>query len=192
MGTNVIICQRNNKLPAGLFKGTEVFVEEYEIYAMYRGRCILFEELPSMEKRFFVREYLADKAGQKFIREELGITGFESAFRQWLFCKFGAIDGEPDLLDGKVIPDLYNSACDRKNCPGRGVFCGQGSRLKRHDVETLHELVSGYSVKQMADHLHLSDSAIKSRIEKLKERMEVPNVAALAAKAVELGIYPIQ
>lgn len=191
MGTNVIIYAGTNKLPAGLFKGTEIFVEDYEIYAMYQGQCMAFENLPSMEKRAFLNEYLLDKEGQKFIKEKLGVTGFESGFKQWLYCKFGAMDGEPDLLNGKITPDKFNSACHRKDCPGRGVFCGQASGLKSHDVETLHEVVTGYPVKQIADHLNLSDAAVKSRIEKLKERMEVPNTAALAAKSAGLGICPV-
>ena len=172
MGTNVIIYAGTNKLPAGLFKGTEVFVEDYEIYAMYQGQCMAFENLPSMEKRAFLNEYLLDKEGQKFIKEKLGITGFESAFKQWLFCKFGDMDGDPDYFDGKITPDKYNSVCTRKDCPGRGVFCGQASGLKSRDVETLHEFVTGYPVKQIADHLSLSTAAVKSRVEKLKEKME--------------------
>lgn len=190
MGTNVVINGENSKLPAGLFIGTEVFVKDREIYAIYQGRCLPFENLPSMEKRVFLDEYLTDKNGQKFIKEKLGVAGFESGFKQWLYCKFGALDGEPDFFNGKITPDAFNSACYRKSCPGRGVFCGRSSGLKSRDVETLNEFIAGNSVKQMAGHLNLSDSAVKSRMEKLKERMEVPNSAALAAKVVGLGINP--
>ncbi|WP_294141638.1 LuxR C-terminal-related transcriptional regulator [uncultured Sanguibacteroides sp.] len=191
MGTNVVIDEGNNKFPAGLFTGTEVFVKGYEIYAMHQGQCLLFQNLPSMEKRLFVDQYIMDKEGQRFIRDILGITGFESGFKRWLFCKFGSLDGDPDCIDGRITPDQYNSACLKINCPGRGIFCGQSSGLKSRDVETLHEFVAGYPVKQIADHLSLSKAAVKSRVERLKEKLSASNGAALAAKAVVLGIQPL-
>ncbi len=188
METNVRNLGQSPNIPAGIFLGIELFAKDGKMHAIYKGIKIEFEYLPSVEKRKFLDLYIADKEGQKFIREELGITGFESGFKQWLFCKFGSLDGDPDLVDGQITPDSYNSACRRTNCPGRGKFCGTTVGLKDYEVETLRELKSGKTAKEIASTLNVSVSAVKSRVEKLKERFAVANGVALIASVTELGI----
>ena len=94
METNLGQIGQSANIPAGIFSGTEIFAHRGELYAIYNGVRILFQDLPSMEKRNFVEMYMKDKEGQEFIRKQFGITGFESGFRQWLFCKFGPLDGQ--------------------------------------------------------------------------------------------------
>ena len=98
MRTNVDNFREGSNIPAGIFQGTEVFACDNVIYAIHEGQGMRFEELPSKEKRQFLDEYLMDKEGQRFIRDTFGIVGFESGFKKWLFCKFGSLDGDPDLV----------------------------------------------------------------------------------------------
>ncbi len=179
---------QSSKVPAGIFTGTELFALDGQMYALQNGNCTLFTDLPSMEKRKFIDLYLADKEGQKFIQKTFGITGFESGFSKWLFCKFGSLDGDPDNIDGQISPDSYNSACSRTDCPGRGKFCGTSTKIKGYEVETIRELKTGKTAIQAADTLCISESAVKSRISNLKEKLNVANIAALIATATELGI----
>ena len=188
MNTNVSNLRSSSNIPAGFFSGTEIFVFAEKIYALRNGCLIAFENLPSMEKRQFLNLYLRDKEGQKFIHDTFGIEGFESGFKKWLFCKFGSLDGEPDFIDGKITPDAYNAVCLDVNCPGRGKFCGNAVGLKGYEIETLRELKSGKTSKEIASVLHVSVPAVKSRIEKLKERFTAANVVALIASVTELGI----
>lgn len=188
METKVSNLEHSSKVPAGFFVGTEIFAHQEQIYAVKNGCLTLFEDLPSMEKRQFIDVYLQDKEGQRFIRDTFGIVGFESGFKKWLFCKFGSLDGDPDTLDGKITPDVYNSVCTKTDCPGRGKFCGGESSLKGYEVETLRELKAGKTAKEIADVLNVSVPAVKSRIEKLKERFAVANVVALIATVTELGV----
>lgn len=188
METNVQHFGQSANIPAGIFSGTEIFAHSGEIYAIYKGSRILFQDLPSMEKRNFIEMYMKDKEGQEFIRRQFGITGFESAFKQWLFCKFGALDGNPDSIDDQITPDIYNSACQRTDCPGRSKICGNNIALKGHQIETLRELKLGKTAKEIADSLCISEPAVKSRIEKLKDIFNVPNAVALIVIATELGI----
>ena len=188
METNVQHFGQSANIPAGIFSGTEIFAHRGELYAIYNGVRILFQDLPSMEKRNFVEMYMKDKEGQEFIRKQFGITGFESGFRQWLFCKFGALDGDPDSIDYQITPDTYNSACQRTDCPGRGKICGSDIALKSHEIATLRELKSGKTAKEIADSLCISEPAVKSRIEKLKDKFNVTNAVALIGIVTELGI----
>ena len=52
----------------------------------------------------------------------------------------------------------------------------------------MRELKSGKTAKEIADVLHVSVPAVKSRIEKLKEMFNAANVVALIATATELGV----
>lgn len=188
MRTNVDNFKACSNIPAGIFRGTEVFVHGNTIYAIHEGQRVRFEELPGRKKRVFLDEYLKDKDGQRFIRDTFGIVGFESGFKKWLFCKFGSLDGDPDAVDERVTPDVYNSACGRTDCPGRGKFCGTGTGLKGYEVDTLREVMAGRTMNEVADRLCVSVATVKSRVERLKERHEVANVVALAVLATELGI----
>lgn len=188
METNVRQNGQSAKIPAGIFSGTELFAHNGEIYAMYNGTNLLFQDLPGMEKRNFVEMYMKDREGQEFIRKQFGITGFESGFKKWLFCKFGSLDGAPDSIDEKITPDTYNSACLRTDCPGRGKICGNNVALKGYQIDTLKALKSGKTAKEIADELCVSESAVKSRIERLKAIFKVANVVALIATVTELGI----
>lgn len=189
MSTNVTIIEKGSKcIPAGIFAGTEVFVKDGKIYAMYEGRRVCFEDLPSREKRSFRNQFLKDKVSTNFIRKHFGINGLEECFRQWLFCKFGAMDGYPDYFNDKIIPDSYNSACQKTGCPGRGVICGKESKLKSYEVDTLRFLKMGKNIEEVANELCVTVPAIKSRIRKMKETFNVSNLVALISIATELGV----
>lgn len=188
METNVQHFGQSANIPAGIFSGTELFAHNGEMYAIYRGTRMLFQDLPGMEKRNFAEMYMNDKEGQEFIRKLFGITGFESGFKKWLFCKFGSLDGDPDSINGNINPDIYNSACLRTDCPGRGKICGCDLGLKGYEVETIRELKAGKTIKEVADVLCVSEPAIKSRLEKLKYKFNATNIVALIAAVTELGI----
>ena len=188
MKTKLANCEESSKIPAGIFLGTELFSCDGKMYAISYGVRMSFEDLPGSDKRSFIEMYIEDKEGQDFIRKHFGITGFEAGFKKWLFCKFGALDGEPDSINGRVTPDTFNSACVKTNCPGRGKFCGFLSGVKGYELETIHALKAGKTASQIADSLSLSVPAVKSRIERLKEKFQVVNVAALIATVTELGI----
>lgn len=188
METNVQQNGQSANIPAGIFLGTEIFAQGGEIYAIRNGVRQLFESLPGAEKRSFLSMYMADKDGQQFIRTRFGIVGFESGFKKWLFCKFGSLDGNPDSIDGRITPDTYNSACHQTDCPGRGKICSCSAGLKGYEIDTLRELKVGLTAKEVANKLNVSEAAVKSRIERLKERFNVTNVVALIATITELGI----
>ncbi len=188
METNLRQFGQSANLPAGIFSGTELFARNGQMYAMYNGTRMKFEDLPGMEKRNFIQMYLEDKEGQDFIRKQFGIVGFESGFKQWLFCQFGSLDGDPDFVDEKITPDQYNSACLKIDCPGRGKFCSKAIGLKSYEVETIRELKTGKTAKEVASKLNVSEAAVKSRIEKLKDRYNVTNIVALIAMLAELGV----
>ena len=77
-----------------------------------------------------------------------------------------------DAIAGHVIVDVYKR---------------QG--LKGYEVDTLREVMAGWTMNEVADRLCVSVATVKSRVEKMKERHAVTNVVALAVMATELGIW---
>lgn len=188
MSTKLPILNQNNRIPAGIFTGTEIFAYKGQIYGIHQGTRMLFQDLPGMEKRNFIQMYIEDKAGQTFIQKHFGIIGFESGFKQWLFCKFGSLDGNPDYINGDITPDSFNSACKRTDCPGRGRFCGTVSGLNGAHIETIKQITAGKTIKETANALNLSIPAVKSRLEKIKLVLAASNIVTVGVKATELGI----
>ena len=91
MRTNVDNFREGSNIPAGIFRGTEVFACDNVIYAIHEGQRMRFEELPGKEKRQFLDEYLMDKEGQRFIRDAFGIVGFESDLKSGYSVSSGAL-----------------------------------------------------------------------------------------------------
>ena len=74
METNVQHFGQSANIPAGIFSGTELFAHNGDMYAIYNGTSILFQDLPSMEKRNFIEVYMQDKEAQEFIRKQFGTS----------------------------------------------------------------------------------------------------------------------
>lgn len=183
METNLKQTGQNPKLPAGMFVGVELFAHQGQIYAIYQGKCMQFNELPVALQKYFFDAFSEDKKAHLFFRT----MGMQLDFQQWLFCRFGALDGEPDLVRGKVNPDRFNNVCLKMSCPGRGRICSKLG-LKSYQVATLKELKTGKSMKEVAEALCVSEHTVKSRVENMKVMFNATNIVALMATAVDFGL----
>lgn len=185
METNV------TKFPAGIMGDIEAFCFDNKKYLIIDGIKTRFQNAPGHVQRIFVNGFMADDSFRNWLKST-GITGFIPGFEKWFFCKFGAYDSQPDVVNGKLIPDRYNSACSDYNCEMRGKFCGNlPFRIRSYEVQTLQYLMSGYSAEQTAAKCFVSIPGIKSRIEKLKEETGARNTAHLVSIATTWGIQPI-
>lgn len=188
MSTNLQNREQATKLPAGVVgKGIEAFWYNNEKWLIYKGHSMRFIEASITIQNMIVMCFRMDKESRTVLTK-MGITKFHEQFDTWYKCVVGALDHEPDILNDQLRADVYNSSCQNFECHWRGLLCGRASGLRSHDVQTIIELQRGLTAQQIANQLHLSVAAIKSRIEKLKLKLGVPNTAALVARASELGI----
>ena len=63
----------------------------------------MFNAASAADRREYLNEFLRDKRAQDILKDDFKITGFESAYKQYLFCKCGA--------------------CNRDNCPCHRQLC---------------------------------------------------------------------
>jgi hypothetical protein len=181
--------QKNNinTIPAGIFEGIEAFWHAGEKWLMMDGTKMRFDAAPLKLRNMIANQFLGDKPSQEILRKQ-GITAFSAAFDMWYRCVIGALDSTPDFINGHFTADSFNYACDDQVCQFRGKLCGRASGLNSIDVQTLTALKRGDNFRQTAASLYVSEPGLKSRVTKLRQKLEARNIAALTARAAEIGI----
>jgi len=187
MKTNIMQKEQTKKLPAGILEGTEAFWHKSEKWVIHEGRTMLFHDTPGKVQRAFAVAFMNDTRSRTYLRR-IGVNKFSSAFNMWYKCVIGALDKTPDFIDGKYTPDAYNNSCIDYDCPHRGKFCSLGPGLKNFEVQTVVALKKGKTIKDTATELFISEAGLKSRVEKLKQKLRAENMAQMIANAVEFGI----
>ena len=182
--------QNNNpgKLPAGIMQGTEAFWHNGEKWVIHEGQTMRFQLAPGVVQRTIANAFLNDGQSRMYIKNILGISVFSESLDTWYRCVVGALDETPDFVSGKLQPDAYNRQCADYNCPHRGKLCSLATGLKFYEVATINALKAGFSEEQTAALLYISLPGLKSRIEKMKEKLGATNMASMMARAVEIGI----
>lgn len=175
------------KLPAGILKGTEAFWYGGEKRLIHEGQSMKFSNAPVKLQNMIAETFLADTRSRDILRNE-GITKFSEAFDRWYRCVIGALDEAPDFNNGNLNADAYNHMCTDYSCPLRGKLCSLATGLKNFEVETIIALKLGHSIEETAQMLCISLPGLKSRIEKLKEKLNATNMASLIANASKIGI----
>ncbi len=179
-------------IPAGVLEGTEAFWIEEDLidqkWLIHNRQSMHYCEAPVKVQNQIAMMFLNDKKSKNYLENVLGITAFSKAFERWYKCVVGALDGTPDFVNGSLYPDAFNSSCKNYSCTDRGKLCSVKSGLKYYEVATLAMLKQGFTIDDTARKLYMSVPAIKSRIEKIKEKFETTNMASTIARACELGI----
>ena len=176
-----------NNIPAGIIEGTEAFWYADEKWLIHQGHVMKFMDAPIRIQNMIAMSFLKDKKSRAYLKK-IGCTAFSKAFDVWYKCIVGALDCTPDFSDGKFCPDAYNNRCLDNNCPHRGKFCSLGPALKNFEVATVEALKGGFTIKQTATLLFISPATLKSRLEKIKQKLNARNMASMMARATEIGI----
>jgi len=184
--TNLKQITLRNNIPAGFFSGTEAFWHENEKWVIADGTVKRFEDCDSRIKQPIWKAFIADQTSLAYLAK-MGVTKATETFDRWYRCVIGGLDHVPDF--GKTFtPDSYNNMCSDMQCPHRGRLCSRAVGLKNYEVQTLAAIKQGKSLELTASELCVSFPGMKSRVEKIKEKLHVLNMAALMARTVEIGI----
>ena len=187
METKLVKNHRLAIFPAGIIEGIEGFWHAGEKWVMVEGTKMKFEDAAGNVQRLFADAFMNDKPSQNYMKSH-GVMKFSEGFDWWFRCVVGAYDFEPDFNEGKFTPDSFNNTCTETDCVHRGKLCGRASGLNAVDMKTLLALKQGANFRQTADMLFVSEAGLKSRVTKLRQKVECNNTAALTARAAEIGI----
>jgi DNA-binding CsgD family transcriptional regulator len=178
---------KNKRIPAGIIEGTEAFWFDEEKWLIHQGEAMKFNEAPIKLRDMIAESFLCDTHSITYLKK-IGISGFVEGFEMWYRCVIGGIDENPDFVSDKLHADAFNNQCKDYDCPHRGKFCGRASGLNHIEVQTLSALKRGDNFRQTAASLYVSNAGLKSRVTKLRQKLEAKNTAALTARAAEIGI----
>lgn len=187
METKLQKTKNETRMPAGILNGTEAFWHDGQKWIIHEGHATRFEAAPIKVQNMIAEAFLADTEARRYLTR-IGCTAFSKAFDFWYRCKLGALDSIPDFINNNFTPDAYNSACTDYDCVHRGKFCSMASGLKNYEVKSLAALKEGYTVDEAAAQVYVSPAGMKSRVEKMKEKLGARNLPQLTAIAAELGI----
>lgn len=190
METKVLKKNKLAIIPAGIIEGIESFFDEEkkESWVIVDGKAMLFHKAPGNIQRMFAEAFMNDKKSREYLVKKMGITAFSEGFERWMRCIAGGLDHVPDFENGKFVADGFNNTCTDYECQHRGKFCSQKAGLQNHEVNTIRALKLGKSIAATASDLHVSKAGMKSRIEKIKIKLDASNMASMMAKAAEIGI----
>lgn len=167
------------ELPAGILSGFEIFVHQYQVFAMNEGNLLTYEQFPSSVKLSLNRAFTADR---KIVTQLWPSLGPTKAFVKWVECRFGPLDATPDvdLQTGELTPDDC-SYCSSTTCAGAGVLCKIPFNLKPYEVITVSLSNQGLSNKKIGAKVNRSDETIKSQLEKVRYKVGANGKTHLAS-----------
>lgn len=183
---------KNNKLaivPAGIMEGIEPFFYNDEKWVLLEGKASRFHDCPGTVQRLIANAFMNDTRSRKYLEKKMGITAFSEGFEWWYKCVVGGLDHVPDFdNNGDFTPDKFNNMCTNYQCPHRGEFCGLVNNLKDFEVRSIRALKAGRTIKEAAQSEFISVAAMKSRLLVIREKLKAPNMAAMIARATEMGV----
>lgn len=178
---------QSRNMPAGLFEGVEAFWHNGEKWILAAGHRMRFNDAPIKLRNMIANTFLHDEPSKTYFRK-IGVTGFSKAFDMWYRCVVGALDSTPDFIKGRYTPDQFNTACNDIDCPHRGKLCGAKTAINNQDIQTLTALAMGENFRNTAAYLYITEAGLKSRVTKLRQKLEAKNTPALTARAAQIGI----
>ncbi|NQU54057.1 MAG: hypothetical protein HQ522_16130 [Bacteroidetes bacterium] len=187
METKLVKKNRLAIIPAGIIEGIEAFWYNNEKWVIFEGKAKRFHEAPGQIQRLIADACRNDQRSLLYLKKK-GVVKFSDVFDLWYKCVVGDFECVPDFIDGKFTPDAYIHSCKDFTCVDRGRLCSLKPGLKHFEVATIIALKLGLSYEKTAVLLHISLAGFKSRVVKIREKLDAPNVTSMMAKATEMGI----
>lgn len=174
------------KFPAGIDEGFEIYLHENHLRVLQNGKRSEYVDLPDQKRELFRKEMSEGKN----VIESLRLMGCRSAEEMeitFVGCRFGAINGTPDLIAFKVIPDAPN--CEKiGHCPGYGYVCRIPDNLTRKEYEVARFIGMGKLDKEICILLDIALPTERTYIERISEKLHLNNRLEIALWAQNLGI----
>ena len=167
----------DQKIPAGIEdEGFEFFYSEKvkDIRCTHNGKTLNWSEIP--EKAFeIVSEDLAKHPDAVKALKDWNFHSPEEMLKQYIFCRFGRYDGNPDITeDGQVIESEYFDCGLRGKCKYEGKICSTvqvaNGELTKRETEILKEVAKNKLNKEIADILNISEHTVSSHIQNIQQK----------------------
>lgn len=148
----------NKLLPGILSDGVEFFLHEETIKVISSGRVMNFKDLP-----FSTIQLLREEIDRqpKVMAELIAMypDSENKRLEQFVKCRFGGLDYEPDLSRNGVQKGEWWDCPLRGNCTSEGILCKKvaynGYLLTSQDIRLLQLLSTNYTNEHIAETMNL-------------------------------------
>ncbi|WP_316851208.1 response regulator transcription factor [Pedobacter agri] len=182
---------KNSRLIAGLVdKAVEFFVHKNEVYCLHDGQRYSFEEIPQWIIDIVEMDMLKYPEALKALALWENLENDEH-IRQYIICRFGGIDDEPDIdVKGNVHEAEYFDCGLRGTCRHEGKLCTafkvEHGYLSKSELAVL-KLIS-LQDKAIADKLCISPETVHTHTQNIRIKTGLKSKVELAIFAQKKGI----
>ena len=156
MTTNV--SNHKGMYPGMLCSSTEFFVSENETKIIQSGRILPFCEI-SLGTMRVLEEAINEDINVKLELHDMHPFSKMKRIEQFARCRFGGLDFEGDIKEGKLQDGEYWACPHRGTCKSEGILCKlptyNAQRLTNQDVQLLQLTATNLTNEVIADKMKL-------------------------------------
>lgn len=168
-------------LPAGI-EGSGI-----EVYKDYQNKLFYIQDgikqsylmMPFEYRSVFRTEMDEDMDAKLVMKKDFNITDENKMEEMFVSCRYGNLDYQPDLLDGRLQHDAPH--CNNiLSCPGFGVICKipvtpSGKKLTRKEYHIISRISIGKQAKEIASEMNSSEATTRTHTQRIHAKLQVNN-----------------
>ena len=159
------------KIPAGLIDNSVEFFEyQNDARCIYNGQVYAFEDFPEYVTGKLLEDMEADTVALKSISEWPNLDD-DGRRRQWVLCRFGGFDVEPDIdKHGNIEHTEYFEYGFRGACKHEGKICRSIKVADRFLTKTELEVLKRLELpdKLIADEMNICIETVSSHWQNIR------------------------
>ena len=177
-------------MPGLIDNAVEFFVHDNEVKCLNNGTVYKYNEFPQWILNRIETDMLENPEALKALGkwENLAISDHK---RQYIYCRFGGADLEPDIdVNGEINHSEYFDCGFRGICKHEGKLCSSIKVDNGHLTKTEIKVLQNIELleKQIADKLNMSVLTVNSHTQNLREKTGLSTKTELAVFASRKGI----
>lgn len=184
-------------IPPGLEdKGVEFYVFDNDIKCLHDGIKYSWGEFPESILTLIQEDMIKHPEAIKAL-VSWDLVQTEEMMRQYIICRFGGFDNEPDIdAHGNIDYTEYFDCGRRGNCAQEGKLCSTikapNGHLTKQELKVLKLVASGYMNKEIAAALFIQEDTVSSHNQNIQAKLGVADKLGMSAWAVRKNIIEDQ
>lgn len=180
-------------LPAGLADNSvEFYLFDNEVKCLHKGRTYSYTDFPAEIISLIETDMMSNPKALASLAD-WGIEGPDQQVRQYIACRFGGFDNNPDITaDGKIQHKEYFNCGRRGSCPYEGKLCSTikvaNGELTKREIEVLRAIGLGRLDKEICDELDISQDTLRTHKDHISFKTGEERKPALAVLAHKLNL----
>lgn len=184
-------------IPPGLEdKGVEFYVHDNDIKCLHNGNIYGWGQFPRWILERIEQDMLEHpEAIQALI--DWDIRQEEEMMRQYIICRFGGFDNDPDIdAEGKIDYTEYFDCGRRGNCAQEGKLCSTikapNGHLTKQELAVLKLVAVNKMNKEIAAILNISEETVSTHNQNIQAKLGVDNKLGMSSWARYKNIVDYQ